>query len=591
MIGAGITADLALWRRLLRLAAGHRLHVLAILLLGSLSAPLTLLGPLPLKIVVDSVIGPHPPPRAVAAVLPAALTRTPGALLAVAAGMVVAVALGSRLQDLAVSLLRSYTGEKLVLSFRSELFRHAQRLSLAYHDSTGTADSTYRIQYDAPALQHVLIDGLVPLVNASLTVAGMLFVTARLDWQLALVAAAISPVLLAVSHVFRRRLRLQAREVKRLESSAMSVVQEVLAAVRIVKAFAQEEREGERFERQSSASMRARLRVVAVEGGYGLLVGLLTASGTAAVLVIGIGHVRSGALTLGGFLLVLAYLAQLYEPLKAMSRKAASLQGHLASAERAFALLDEPSDAPDRPAARRLKRASGAVAFRRVCFAYGPDREVLHGLSFDVAPGTRLGIAGATGAGKTTLVNLLARFYDPTSGEILLDGLDLREYRLADLRNQYAIVPQDPVLFSTTIAENIAYARPDAGKQDIIAAADAANAHDFVRRLPHAYDTLVGERGMRLSGGERQRIALARAFLKDAPLLVFDEPTSAIDVRTEATIVDAMERLIRGRTAFLIAHRASTLARCDRVLTIEGGRLATSSDASREPRLHPAEGS
>jgi ATP-binding cassette subfamily B protein len=249
------------------------------------------------------------------------------------------------------------------------------------------------------------------------------------------------------------------------------------------------------------------------------------------------------------------------------------MQNSLASAARVFALLDEDSDVAERPGARPLSHARGAVAFQAVSFAYNGDHFALRDVSFEVPGGTRVGIAGTTGAGKTTLVNLLSRFYDPASGQILLDGIDLRDYKLTDLRNQLSVVLQEPVLFSTTIIENIAYARPDADIREIVAAAQAANAHDFIVRLPAGYATPVGERGMRLSGGERQRIALARAFLKDAPILILDEPTSSVDMKTEAEIMEAMERLMRGRTTFLIAHRLSTLAGCDMRLEVEAGRV------------------
>jgi len=373
--------------------------------------------------------------------------------------------------------------------------------------------------------------------------------------------------------IYRRRLRGQAREAKALDSAAQSVVQEVLAGIRVVKAFGQELREQERFVSHSNAGMRARLRLSFVENGFGLLVGLTTAGGTAAVVSIGAHHVLSGRLTLGGLLMVMAYLSQLYEPLKTISKKSASLQSHLASAERAFALLDHPPDVSERPNARRLVRATGAVAFRHVSFAYDGGSRGLHDVSFDVDPGTRVGITGATGAGKTTLFSLLTRFYDPTEGQILLDGVDLREYRLADLRDQFAIVLQDPVLFSTSIGENIAYGRPGASDEEIVAAARAAGAHDFIVRSRQGYGSRVGERGMQLSGGERQRIALARAYLKNAPILILDEPTSSVDLRTEAVILEALERLMRGRTTFLITHRASALTACDMRLQLERGRL------------------
>ncbi len=565
--------DLALYRRLVAEARPYWLHVAGLLALSLLSAPIKLLTPLPLKIAVDSVIGSRPVPDVLVALLPPAVSRSGTDLLVLVAGLIMVIAALGQLQELGTSVLRTYTGERLVMGFRARLFRHVQRLSLAYHDARGTYDSTYRVHYDATALQNIITDGLIPSFVSSATVAGMIYVTARIDWQLALIALAVTPVLFVLTRLYRTRLKKQWREVRELESSALSVVQEVLGALRVVKAFGQEDREEQRFVHRARESVWARQRVVLAEGGLGVLVALATAVGTAAVLFIGVRDVQSGALTLGELLLVMGYLTQLYEPLKTLSKKVATLQSHLASAQRAFSLLDHPPDVAEQPHARPVVRAAGAVAFRRVSFAYGDARPVLKDVSFEVGPGTRLGIAGTTGAGKTTLVSLLARFYDPTEGQILLDGVDLRGYRLADLRNQFAIVLQDPVLFSTSIGENIAYARPGASAHEIIAAAKAANIHAFIARLPHGYDSQVGERGLRMSGGERQRIALARAFLKDAPILILDEPTSSVDTATEAVIIEAMQRLMRGRTSLMIAHRLTTLAGCDARLQIEQGRV------------------
>ena len=563
--------DLVLYRRLLREARACWLHVAAILALSLLSTPLGLLTPLPMMVIVDSVIGSHPPPGFLVKFLPPVASGS--LVLALMAGLLVALALVSQLQEAGISLLRLYTGEKLVLAFRTRLFCHMQRLSLSYHDSKGISDSVYRIQYDAQSIQNAVIEGVVSLLGAAFTLVCMLAIVVRLDWQLALVGVAITPVLMGLVRAHRLRFRGQSREVKRLETSALSVVQEALAAIRVVKAFGQEEREQERFVNHSSAGMRARLRLALVENGFGLLVALTTAVGTAAVLSIGARHVRSGSLTLGTLLLVMAYLTKLYDPLKTISRKSASQQSHLASAERAFSLLDRAPDVAERPDAVRLVRAAGALAFHRVSFGYESQRSVLRDVSFEIAPGSCVAITGATGAGKTTLMSLLTRFYDPSAGRILLDGVDLRDYKLADLREQFAIVLQEPVLFSTSIAENIAYARSGASEAEVVAAAKAAGAHDFIVDLPAAYETEVGERGMRLSGGERQRIALARAFLKDAPILILDEPTSSVDASTEARILEALERLLQGRTAFLIAHRPSLLARCDVRLQLDAGRL------------------
>jgi ATP-binding cassette subfamily B protein len=549
-----------------------------------LAAPLALLAAVPLKIAVDSVVGRHALPGPVAAILPAGTLPGSTIALAAVAGLLVLIAGLTQLLNFASTLLRSYTGEKIVLDFRARLFRHSQRLSLAYHDARGTADSTYRIQWDAPCVQWIVVDGLIPLASAGLTLALMFAVVVRLDWQLGLIAAGVCPLLFLITWNYRVRLRAWSHDVKERDSSVLSLLHEVLSAIRVVKAFGQEDREHDRFVGRATAGLWARLRLAVAESAFAALIALTFAAGMAAVLFIGVRHVQAGTLTLGELLLVVTYLVQVYAPLETISKKVGDLQGSLVSAERAFAVLDEEPDVAERPAARPLERASGAVTFRDVSFAYTQVRPVLDRISFEVPPGSRVGIAGTTGAGKTTLVSLLIRLYDPCAGQITLDGIDLRDYRLADLRGQFAIVLQEPVLFSASIAENIAYARPDAAATEVIAAAKAANIHDVITRLPNGYDTQVGERGMQLSGGERQRISLARAFLKDAPLLILDEPTSSVDMTTEAAIMEALDRLMRGRTAFIIAHRLTTLDGCDVRLKLERGRLVRESEPWPEPQ-------
>ncbi|TMB76851.1 MAG: ATP-binding cassette domain-containing protein [Chloroflexi bacterium] len=567
------SSDVLVFKRVLREARPCWPFIGGLFLLSLLASPLALLAPLPLKIAVDSVIGARPLPGVVAPFVPDGIAHSPDLLLAFVVGLLLIVVLLSQLQALAVAVLGAFINERLVLAFRSRLFQHVQRISLAYHDTRGTADTTYRIHHDAPAIQNIVTDGVIPFIAAAATFLGMVYVMARIDWPIAVIALGISPGLIIAARLFRPRLRRQSRALKKLDSHALGIVQEILGALRVVKAFGQEEREEQRFVRRSREAMRAKLRLAGLEGTHQLVVGMTAAVGTAAVLLIGISHVLSGVLTLGELLLVMGYLTQLYEPLRTISRKAASLQLHIASAERAFALLDEPLDVEERPRARAVSRASGAVAFHHVSFAYGPGRPVLHDVSFAIEPGTRLGIVGASGAGKTTLISLLTRFYDPTAGHIELDGADLRELRLADLRRQFAVVQQDPVLFSTTIDENIAYARPGADEAEVIAAAQAANAHEFILRLPRGYNTEAGERGIQLSGGQRQRIAIARAFLADSPVLILDEPTSAVDAEAEAAIVDAIERLMRGRTVVLITHRSSLLNSCTSLVTLEDGRV------------------
>jgi ATP-binding cassette subfamily B protein len=459
-----------------------------------------------------------------------------------------------------------------VLDFRAKLFRHLQRLSLSYHDTKGAADSMYRLQYDAPSVQSITVNGVMPFISSALTLAAMLYVITRIDWVLAVVAISTIPLLYWTTRTSMGTLRRSWKNVRELESSALSVLQEVLTSIRVVKAFVREDHEQERFIGRSRMRLTELIRVVLLQMKFDMTISLLIAITSAVTLSLGILHVRAGVLTLGNLLLVIGYLAQLYQPLRTMSRKTSQLQSALAGAERALAVLDEVPDVAERPAARPLVRAIGAIELRHVTFGYG-DSHVLRDVSFRVPPGATVGIAGPTGAGKTTLLSLLMRFYDPISGEILLDGVDVRDVKLRDLRQQFAIVHQDAVLFSTSVADNILYARPDASQRDIEDAARAANAHDFITALPQGYDTVVGERGMRLSGGERQRIALARAFLKDAPILLLDEPTSAVDVKTEYVIMEALDRLMAGRTTFMIAHRLSTLEHCDVRLTVDQGQV------------------
>jgi len=565
------TRHLSLYRRLAAYARPYWPQILLVLLLQLLATPLALLGPLPLKIAVDTVIGSRPLPGWLQAALPASLTGSTAMLLALSAALLVLTAVLGSLLDMATDLLQTFTGEKLAQDFRSRLFRHVQRLSLAYHDTTGTADSTYRIQYDAPAIQRIVVDGLIPLFGSGVTLVAMIVVTARIDLRLAAVAMSVSPVLFLLSRSFGPRLRKNWKEIKQLDSSAMGVVQEVLSAVRVVKAFGREDREHERFLDQSNRRVRRELEVSALQGSFDLLVALVMAAGGAAALIIGVQQVRAGALSLGNLLLVMAYLKDIYRPLRMLSKKTVALESSMASAERAFALLDKLPEVAERKDAHRVSRSTGSLLFLDVSFAYDADHVVLHRVSFAAPPGTRVGIRGTTGAGKSSLMSLLMRFYDPTEGQILLDGIDLRDYNLGDLRRQFGIVLQEPVLFSTTIGENIAYGRPEATREQIAGAARLANAHEFISALPAGYDTMVGERGMRLSGGERQRISLARAFLLDAPVLILDEPTSSVDIKTEGVIIEAMNRLMEGRTTFLISHRLEALTGCDMQIELEKG--------------------
>jgi len=565
-------SDGALYRRLLQESRPFWGHLAALFVVQLLATPIALLAPLPLQVTVDHVLGSKPLPGWLAAALPTSW-QAPDALLLVAAVTLVVATLLIQVQEMAAWVYRTWVGERLVLEFRSRLFRHVQHLSLAFHDAGSTSQSVYRVQSDASSIDTVVVQGLLRIGTVAIRVIVLALVTARISGTLVLIALLAGPVMMVLTRIYRGPLRERWKDAKKEENAAMSVVQEALSAVRVVKAFGQEERERRRFLDRARASVEANVKAVSSHGGFDVWVGLTAGLAGAAVLFVGAREVRAGTLTLGQLLLVVGYLTQLLAPLREIGTKTADLQRSLAGAERTFHLLDEKPEAQERPGPRSAVRARGDVEFREVTFAYGSAAPVLSDVSFHVAAGARVGIAGRTGSGKSTLLSLLFRFYEPRSGAILLDGIDTRSWRLSELRHQFAMVLQDTVLFSTTIAENIAYGRPDATPDEIVAAAKAADAHDFIMRLGKGYDTEVGERGVRLSGGERQRVSLARAFLKDAPILILDEPTSALDTQTEASVIAALERLMKGRTTFMIAHRLSTLASCDVRLEVVDGRV------------------
>jgi ATP-binding cassette, subfamily B, bacterial len=564
---------------LLGLARPYWPHLAGIFALSLVAAPIALLLALPLKIAVDNVIGSQPLPHFLQAVMPASLHGSRGASLLLAVGLLLALSLIMNLQSFAAWLLQTYTGEKLVLDFRTLLFWHVQRMDLMFHDRRGTNEVAYRIQHDAPAVQYIFLQGLLPVLSSTLSFMALLYVTLRMDWVLAVIALSISPLLFVLARRSGRRARAGWDGIKKLDSSAMLVLYEALSSIRVVKAFGQERFEDERFKLRSRQRMVEQVKVASMQATYHVLIASTIAAGTAAALWVGVHHVVSGVLTLGDLLLVMAYMGQLYEPLRTISSKLPELQSWMVSMQRALALVEEAPELVEDSNAPTLERAQGHVSFRDVTFEYPSSGRALDGVSFNIAAGMRVGVIGASGSGKSTLVNLLTRFYDPGSGQILLDGRDLRAYRLNDLRRQFSIILQEPVVFSATVAENIAYARPESSREEIMQAAQAAMAHDFIMMLPKGYDTAIGEGGCRLSGGQRQRLAIARAFLKDAPVLIFDEPTSAVDIHTEQEIMEATEKLVRGRTTFVIAHRLSTVRNCDLLLVLKQGRLqAVTSD-------------
>jgi ATP-binding cassette, subfamily B, bacterial len=533
--------------------------------------PIALIFPLPIKILVDSVLSSQPLPADLRIFVGSQVSKSLAISLAIS--ILLGAAVLTYLQNLVNVWYSNKVGNRMTLDVRARLFRQMQRLSIAYHDTMGASDSAYRTLNDAPMLRSFGIDNIIPLTTSILTLAAMILVMVYLDWQLALIALLVSPLMFLLTIAFRPRIRAGWRKYRASESAAMEVAQESLSASRLVKSYGQEERKNQQLVSHYSASLSAALKVQVDSAFYSLLVGIVTAAGLAAVLYIGIGHVQAGILTLGSLLVVNYYVTQLYTPLRNVGASILDIQMSLTGVERYRAVLDEKPDVPESPNALPLVRGRGEIAFRNVSFEYTKDHPVLHDVSFSLPSGRCLGVVGPTGSGKTTLSTLMLRLFDPAVGSITLDDVDLRDYKLADLRNQFAVVHQETVLFSTTVAENIRFARPNASMDEVIAAAISAKAHDFITSLPNGYETLVGERGMKLSGGERQRISLARAFLKNAPILILDEPTSSLDVHTESAILDTIQELMKNRTTLMIAHRPSTLRNCNMILMIEDGRV------------------
>jgi ATP-binding cassette subfamily B protein/subfamily B ATP-binding cassette protein MsbA len=555
--------------RLLGIALrGERLRVAAglALLVGSTAA--ALLQPWPLKLVIDSVLGGEPAPGPLATVSRTALL---GVLVAAMVGLQIVVgALAMAGTNLVIrSALR------MVFRLRCALFEHLQKLSLSFHDATKVGDSLYRVAWDTYAVQTLINNAIVPATTATLTLVGIAIVMGLRDWRVTVAALAIAgPLVMLIRRLDRPMTRYSLRVHER-ESDVSSRVQETLTAIRAVQAFAREPLERERFERQAAASLHANLHLTLLQTGSQLVVSLLMAVGTAAVIWLAGRRALEGVLTPGDVVLLAAYLVMLYKPLETLAYTAVAVQGAAAGARRVLALLDEQPDVTDAPGAMPLPgRARGGLAFEHVTFAYRGGEPALRDVSLEVRPGEVVAIVGASGAGKTTLASLAVRFYDPQAGRVTLDDDDVRTLTLRSLRENVALVLQDPIVFGASIRENIAYGRPAATAAEVERAARAANAHEFVAALPEGYDTVVGERGVTLSGGQRQRLSIARAFVKDAPVLILDEPTSALDADNERAILDALARLMKGRTTLIIAHRLSTVRHADRIVVLQDGAVA-----------------
>lgn len=551
----------------------YRVRVAVAVLLSLLEIGLAALSPWPLKLVVDSVLGSHPLPATIAALVAPVMAMGAATLLVtiVIAGMLVQVL--TEVVRAAHTQLQVEMGQRVVYDLRARLLAHLQALPLDHHIRARTADSVYRLDADAYCVNDLIIGGAFPLTMAALNLAVMFTILLRLDMTLALLSLAVAPFLYLSLRYYSRRMTDRAERVKERESSLVERAFEILSSIAAVKSFTRERQELDRFVGLGTETMQARLRLTWQESLFSVCVTVITLAGTALVLTVGGLHVLDGTLTVGGLLVVVAYLAAVYNPLSAIAHTTGSLQHALVSVRRVREILALAPEPFDEPGALDAAGITGAIEFDHVGFAYDQSRTVLADVSFVAKPGEMVALVGLTGAGKTTIVNLIPRFFTPTSGRVLIDGVDVARYDLRSLRARIALVPQEAVLFGGTIGDNIRYGRPDATDDEMRAAATAAHVAPFVERLPQGYDTPVAEAGASLSGGERQRLGLARALLKRAPILILDEPTSALDAISEEAVFDALRTMREGRTTIVIAHRLSTIRDASRILVLHEGRL------------------
>jgi ATP-binding cassette, subfamily B, bacterial len=558
-------------RKLLPYLWPYRLRFAWALVQVFLIAGFNLLKPWPLQIVIDHVLQGRPVGLAWLA------GASGAALLVIACVGLVLVNLASGLLE----LLHNYTtiaiGQRMVNDLRGALYARLQRLSLAFHSRQKVGDLMYRITADSFAVQTMIMNGLLPILSAVVLLAGMIAVLLPLDATLTLVSLIVVPPLFALIAVFNRKITTIAAEVRERESHVYTLVQWAMSSVKLVQAFTKEEDEYRRFMGASRASLGATLRLYSWQTLYSASVNGLIAVGTALVVYVGARSVLVGALSLGELVVFISYLAQLYAPVNQITQSWGLIAGARIGAKRCFEILDTEEDLKDGTRAFPPAGARGEVQWRGVSFRYRPEMPVLREVDLRVASGMKVAIVGATGAGKSTLVSLLPRFFDPSGGEVLIDGVDVRDYRLNALRRQIAMVLQPPLVFPISVRDNIAYGKPEAGDAEIENAARLARIHDLIAGLPSGYATVLGEDAT-LSEGEKQRLTIARAILRDAPILILDEPTSALDVETEKLVMEGIGSLTRNRTTFIIAHRLSTVRSADLILVLRDGRIVERGD-------------
>jgi ATP-binding cassette, subfamily B, bacterial len=562
---------MSIYRRVLRYYQPFWGKTIIGLFLSLVGIGLNLLKPWPFKIIVDDFLRPTPAARGD--------WRTWVPLLCLS---LVVIQFVWGIINWITNYLFVKIGLQALLKLRTDLYSHLQRLSLKFHDARRSADSSFRVAYDSQSIQTIYNKGFTNIFASIIALIGTFIIMLRLDWVLTLLSLAIVPLIVGAIYFFARRIRNESTSIQEQESAVLAQAQEGLSSIRMVHAFGREDFEVRQFHQQAQQSLQANLRLTLTNVNSALVISTLMVIGTAAMYYVGTLHVLAGTLSLGSLLVFSAYLLMLYQPLESLTYTAWAMEGATAGAKRCFEVLDSQDDVRDSPNAIDISSAKGAIAFRSVDFGYAESRIVLRDINLSIAPNQIVGLVGGTGAGKSTLLSLVPRFYDPTTGSVMLDARDVSEITKKSLRAQIAIVLQDTLLFSTTVRENIAYGRPDATEEEIIEAARRAQADEFIRQMPQGYNNLVGERGGHLSVGQRQRIGIARAFLKNAPILLLDEPTSALDPSTEAAIMETIKELMRGRTTLIATHRLATIHNLDQIIVLDHGRII---EQGRGPEL------
>jgi subfamily B ATP-binding cassette protein MsbA len=551
----------------------HR-TMLAIAFIAVLGEAATdLLEPWPLKIVFDYVFGAKHMPSWMSRVLSATFGLDKVSILHFAVLAVIVIAVVGALSAYAEKYLTTSVGQWVMHDLRRVLYHHIQRLSLAYHDRKPTGDLISTVTADIDAIQDFISQALLGIVVNMLTLVGMLLVMFYLNWRFTLIALSITPFLFAVVYIYTRRIKQASRALRKKEGEVVSVVAEVLSSMRVVKAFAREDYEEARLSQQSLENVEVALRARSLKAKLSPAVQIIVAIGTCLVLWYGVNLVLSGQMTAGSLLVFLLYLGKMYKPMRDLSKMTDTMSKAAVGYERIHEVIETEREIRNAPGAKAAPHFKGEIEFDHVHFAYDKGYVTLRDINLKVEPGQLAALVGPTGTGKTTIVNLIGRSYDPQKGIVKIDGQDVRSYKLKSLRRQISFVLQDTILFRAPVWQNIAYGRPEASREEILRAAELANADEFIRNMPQQYDTMIGEKGVNLSGGQRQRIAIARAIIRDAPILILDEPTSALDAKSEELVFEALGRLMAGRTTIVIAHRLATVRRADVIFVIDNGTV------------------